>query len=850
MSRSLILLVAVVLLAGVAAAGAKPDTPADLLFEYAEGLYRDGLHKLAIPEFEKFLKLYPKNVRAPAAHFDLGECYYATRDFKAALPRYQAALAAKTLRQRPVALYRIGDILFRLKHTERVIEPLKQFLAMKLLTPDHRRFIVHAKYTLARACFIEGKLKEALPLFREVLIDPSPDNTYKAYVLLPIGDCLSALGQPGEALLRYRDLESYLVASIKTKQKDDPTLLAQRTLLDSLRTKIASLLLQQRKYAEALAAFGLVPDKGQFAQEIVYGRAQCLFYLERYQEALVPALAYLKRFAEGKQVLDCLYIAGESYYRTARYAEAEKHLGDLLARDKEGKHPAREAAAFGWVAAAYHKGKAHAKAIAAAADTFLKLFPKSRHAPDVHYFRAEAAYWLAAYEPAVAHYQKVPGNGPYGEEATYKIAACLDLLKKQPDAAVAYDTYLTRYGDKGKHYKQSLERTARLWGKLHRYDKAAERYGAFVKRFAEADAAVAEEFLYRKGACEFETQQYEAMYQSFKAYFDRHPQGQHKGNALYFLAWYHSERKRQYDIAAQLFELAGGIPGPNQVRARYQLAHTHNRIAKQLIERKHRKEADGHFAQAAGIFLELMAKHPDQLAGAPEYVWTAQVFREQGQLAKAVQAYEALIKRYPKEATETVVYWLGQLSLQRDPPDLKRAETYFRRFVGSHKDHAYYIWSAYGLAEALKGLDKDTEAWEWYQKVEKLAAHVIADATKRDALVLRCRLQMGRMAFEAKQWEHARDYLLRVGYLASGDVAGEALYKAGIALLQLKDAEAAIAVFNRLVRLFPKSEEAKRLLKELAALGLRLGDDGKTIEAAPAGAPPAKPKPGTAARAG
>jgi len=822
------------LVALAAAPAAEPKAaPADLLFEYAEGLYRDGLYTLAVPEWRKFLKLYPTHPRLSTAHFDLAECLYALKNYKAALPVFERAARDAKLPQHPVALYRIGDCRFRLGDTKGAIEPLTQFLATKLLSPDHRTFVVHARYTLARAHFAHRHLQQALALFNEVLADPSPDNTYKAYVLLPIGDCLAALGKPDDALTRYRDLETYLVAAIKQRKKDDPAAKSQRKLLGDLRTKIAGLLLSQKKYPEALAAFGLLADEGPFAQEIVYGKAQCLFYLQRYQQALVPALAYLKRFPKGQNTLDALYIAGECYYQTGRSPEAERYLGDFLARDTAGKHPAREAAAFGRAAAAYQQGKPHAKAAAAAADFFLTHFPQGSRAPHIHYFRAEAAFWLTHYDPALQHYAKVPVNSPYAQEATYKVAVCLDLLNRHEPAAVAYDAYLARYLDKAKHHQTALERSARLWGQLHRYAKAAERYGQFAERYAKAEPATAEEFLYRKGACEFETKQYDRMFRTFSAYYKLHPDGKHKGDVLYFLAWYHSEEKHDYERAAPLFELCADIPGSYRVRARYLLAHTHNRIGKKRLEQKNKKEADAHFAVAAGIFLDLMTKAPQTLVGPAEYVWTAQVFREQRRFAQAIAAYEALIARYPNEASPTVVYWLGELAAKLEPPDNARAEKYFARFFQSHKEHPYFIWAAFGLAETLKRAGKNTQAWDYYQKVEQLAPQVIQHQAKRDALTLQCRLQMGRMAFDDKRYEYARDHLLRVGYLAAGAAAAEALYKAGKAMWLLHDHEAAIAVWQRLSRNHPKAAWTRQLTEELPKLGLRPGKEPNTLEPMP-----------------
>jgi len=816
------------LCAGLAAE--RQESPADLQFEYAEGLYLDGLRKLATAEWGKFLKLYKNDPRAPQAHFYLGECYYVARSYKTALPHFEAATRDTKRSYHPVALYRIGDCRSRLGDIKGAIKPLQQFLTTKLLSPDHRQFIVHAKYSLARAQFAQRNLREALRLFREVLADPSPANTYKPYVLLPIGDCLAALGEPDEALASYRDFEEQLVAAIK-KNPEASTAKADREMLHDLRVKIASLLLARKRYQDALAVFGRLGDTGRFPEEILYGRAQALFFLQRYQEALVPARQYLKRFSKGKLVLSVLYIIGESHYRTNQFPEAERYFNDYFARDKQGKDPAREAAAYSRAAAAYHQGESHAKAIVAAADFFLQKFRQSPNRQDVLFFRAEGAFWLADRATAMDYYKKVPANSPFAEGAHHQIAVCLDLLKRPKEAALAYDAYLEKH-PKHKYHKHALERAARLWAQLGQYAKAAERYGAFAAQYAKTEPKKAEEFLFLKGACEHDAQQFDAMYKTFKTYFDRKYKGR-TGEVLYFMADYHT-RRGQHEAAVPLYELCANMPGPYQRRALYLLAHACNRVGKARLEAKKKEEADKLFGKSAETFLKVIRSAPKELAGPTEYLWTAEIFREQRRCAEAIAAYEALIGRYPKEASATVIYWLGELSRNVEPPDYQRAEKYYRLFLKRFQEDESVISAYFGLAETLKGAGKHKEAWTLYQRVEQLAQHKIKDPEARSSRILLCQLQMGRMAFDDKDYKYARDYLLRVGYLAAGDEAAEALYKAGRAAYELKEIDRAVSIWQRLLRHHRKSKWAEPLIKELARRGLRLAPDGKTIEKKPA----------------
>ncbi len=734
---------------------------------------------------------------------------------------------------RPIVLYRIGDIRFRLKDMAGAVAPLRAFLAADLANPDHRRFVVHARYALACAEFAQNRFAEALPLFQEVLADPAPENTYKGYVLLPIGDCFLALGKVDEALGRYRELETYLEAAIKAKP-DAPEAKTPADMLARVRTQVASLLLGQKKFDEALAVLGKVDAAGPQGAEVLYGRAQALFFLGRHQEALAPALDYLKRFPQGAFLVSVLYIAGEGSYRTERFAEAEQHFAALLAADKTGKDPAREAATYGRAAAAYRQGTARAKEAAAAADAFLKEFPKGQRAPDVAYFRAEAAFWLGEHADALDRYRKLPADTAYPENACHQIAVCLDLLKRHDEAAGAYEDYLKRF-PKGSRVQAALDRAARLRGQLNQYAKAIELYGEFFKLYANADPKTAEDFLYRKGACEYELKQYDAMFATFTTYFDRYRAGVHKGDVLYFLAWYNSEIKKAYEVAVPLYELCGNIPGKYQKPALRLLAHSYVSLGRARLADKQQEEAKGLFLKAAETFLGLIRNSPDVLADATEYLWTAEVFREQRRHAEAIEAFEALLKRFPDEGKPYVIYWLGELALNLPKPDHERAKKYFKDFVDRFPPHhELFLWAKFGLAETLKGMGDSDGAWPYYQQVEELAPNAIGNPDVRDRLILKCMLQMGRMAFDKKNWEFAQKYLLRVAMLVpAGDEAAEARYKAGVATFHLGDPDAAIAIWNVLAQKFPDSPWRAQLLKELEQYKLRLAPDGKSLEKRP-----------------
>ena len=122
-----------------ATAALAAESPADLQFDYAEGLYRDGLRKLAVGELDKFVKQYPQDPRASTALFYLGECGYADQNYKVALAAYDAAVKDAALPSRPIAMFRLGFCRFKLGDAAGSIAPLEEFLKTRLLSDKQRR---------------------------------------------------------------------------------------------------------------------------------------------------------------------------------------------------------------------------------------------------------------------------------------------------------------------------------------------------------------------------------------------------------------------------------------------------------------------------------------------------------------------------------------------------------------------------------------------------------------------------------------------------------------------------------------------------------------------------------------
>lgn len=69
-----------------------PAAKADQMYQSAYGDYSRGNYPLALMGFEDFLKNFPKHKNAEDAHYFIGECHYAQKDFEKAASAYDQLL--------------------------------------------------------------------------------------------------------------------------------------------------------------------------------------------------------------------------------------------------------------------------------------------------------------------------------------------------------------------------------------------------------------------------------------------------------------------------------------------------------------------------------------------------------------------------------------------------------------------------------------------------------------------------------------------------------------------------------------------------------------------------------------
>jgi tol-pal system protein YbgF len=102
-----------------AASGAEPTTPIDDQAAYARAFdqLKSGEYRMAVTQFQNFMKTYPQSSLLDNAQYWIGEAYYVTRDYDMAAKAFRAVGEHfPSSRKAPDALLKLGFTQYEQKH--------------------------------------------------------------------------------------------------------------------------------------------------------------------------------------------------------------------------------------------------------------------------------------------------------------------------------------------------------------------------------------------------------------------------------------------------------------------------------------------------------------------------------------------------------------------------------------------------------------------------------------------------------------------------------------------------------------------------------------------------------------
>lgn len=775
--------------AGAASQGPVPpgdqagDSPATLQFEFAERLYFTRLYRSAIPEYERFRKEFPSNPRMPEALLHLGQSMFhvgrygdAAAVFTELITRHATSPLAG-----PAYLAR-GHCRLLAGEVRETINDLKRFLTLAP-PPDQT---AEAKYLLGRGYRLLNDRDSARVTFEEVVVHAPTASVYRPMSLFQLGELAVEEGDVEQALA--------LNARIIREFPENP-------LAAEAQLKNGSILMQEGRYEEALAAYGSVQDDRPQREAALLGASQALHAMERYAEAIEPCRELLERYPDGDLVPQALYQLGVCQLALKLYDESAETFSGLAERFADHEYGEKAAAAV--VLVWYQAGAEHAEQVLQAAAKYLERYHAGPSVGQVHFCAGEAFLWRKRFDRAIESYRRVPTPSALAGEAAFRMAVAHEVAGRTNEAATAYDAFLADFPDHPRR-AQALFAAGAAYQRLKATAEAKARYARLMEEFP--DSPLAARALYETAMCDYLPGDAEAlarMRDGLRLHLEEYPDGVDAGSAHYWLGYHASQVEKDYEKALVHYERAAELPGRFQKEARLRIAET--------------LYSEGREKESAERFLELINQSPELVRNQEVYIYVGSTFRKLGNPERAVVAYERLLERHPDTAwRDKALYELGNLCADLPEPNWERSRAWFEELIRHYEEMkkedpnaATPLWYAarFGLGRALRALGRPQDARPLLEEAWKNA--------ENRRVQFSAQLALADMEFEGGKFERARDLFLPVGILYDDPVlSSEALYKAGKCLVALDASDEGLLLWDDLAKRYPQSPWTARAQSE------------------------------------
>ena len=504
---------------------------ADESFATARSMFLEKNYKEALGIYEQFLNDFGSNEAAQTAvrnsMYPVAMCQILLGRFAEALGAIDSALGLDP----PLPAPQVQELTFwqgvaniQLKDYASAREGLRSFVSM--FEPGSERNplfvrknpavarVVEARSLIGTASVLNGDYREAADYFKGLKKDLAPEARgraiiYQLHALLELGEDDEAMGVVLDEYSRLDDI-------------------AQLISFQTLTLQLGNRWIEKGEFRKAILCLQRVWP----FDRLVKRQEERLLALESRQKAAeenasmdpYARLLFTRLVFEVRRELEAFrkvvsfdaslrFRLAMAYLRMKRYLEAALVMEEMiieLPADAMAEQAALNVVRC-WSALADWPEATRA------ARSFVKRFPQSKEAPEVRFLEAEALQSLLKYDEAVDAYGKMVSEYPasgFAIRAMFMRAFCLLLDDRNMESAEGFREFLS------KHQEHGLADGAAYWlGMAYSYDK-----------------------------------QYDACRKLMDAYLQTHPQGRHRGQAVFRKA-YCSQQMEQFGMAID--ELCG-----------------------------------------------------------------------------------------------------------------------------------------------------------------------------------------------------------------------------------------------------------------------------------------------------
>ena len=664
-------------------------------------------------------------------------------------------------------------------------------------------------------------------------------------------------------------------------------------------------LIEQSRYADARHSLQLLRSQVAIDDEIMhrhidFGLAKCAYFLDDNDTEQI-LLAFLRRYPESVHINDVRFMLAMYYCEREEYAKADKQFAGvsykaLTAEDKERYNMRR-----GYIE--FVKGN-HEEAY----KLFSTLSPTGNYADHATYYKSYIHYNRGEYDVAYRGFESLSNSDNYAKVIPYYLF--------QLEFARGNYKYVVSEGDKLMRQSVDVERTeimrimAESWYRLKGYDKSL----AYISMYKRSGGKMGREEEYLLGYSAYRTTDYVTAIEALRKVSDG--KDLLSQNASYHLAdsYLRNDNKRQaihafamaadekfdneitedalFNYGKLLFETGGGTfnesinvlqryvkrypqsPRVDEARelliAAYYNSHDYDMAYKAIKAFPNpdgsqkaalqkiayfnglKSFGEGDYAKAESALSESQAVGVSPKYNALCSFWLGEIAYKQGDVAKAIECYNAYIKRAPKSEREykLALYNLGYAYLaQSDMPSSQRS---FEGFLWLYKTTDRYRADAYNrLGDTQYSQRKYGDAVKSYEGAMALgtAEQDYAKFQRAISLGLAGKMSAKIGALQQMQKEECGDYnddasyelgrtFVRLGRYAEGAKTLErfvdkypsspfitpALLDLGLVYLNLGDREKSLRYYDKVISADPQSSAARDAIQSVREIYVAKGD--------------------------
>ncbi len=837
-------------------------------FNFAVGLYNDGLYELAREEFLRFLKNYPQSNLCEDA-------------------KYYSALC-----------------LYKLKKYDKAVKEIENFLKVY----PRSKFVKEAKLNLAKCYFYLGDFEKSLKIFKEVeKYYPEDVNYWLAEAYFKNKDFKSAIKyykklQKG----KYKDYAVYSTGYcyFKLSQYDSAVKYLKEVKEDKYKLEaevmLASSYYAMGKYKEALDLLSKIEEKAEKYPQIKMMIADCYQKIGNYEKA-IEKYQKLEEAEKWIRIGDCYYkmkklkSAIDSYKKAVEENEelkpiAYEKIGKLYFEikdygkaveyfDKSGTDEARLYSAHAcfnkgdydgaikrykeiydekkdenllyYIALSYYK-----KGELDSAEEYIKKYSKDDERK--YFLLAEINYKKGNYKEALKDYEIASKSKEFEGKALMGKMYCLTKLGDYAEAYKVGKILVDKYPSEEAFFE---------FGNICYLQK---KYDEAIKWYSKCKGAIP---LYRIGEIYFNLGKYWYCIRSFRNFIKHYPLHEKASEAKYLIGMAYRHLGKYEKSIKEMNELIDNYPDSKYI---YEARCV---IGDNYFDMKKYSEAELAYREALRVF---GVKYPDRAiraiggllearyysAGKGSFKKLAQSYIDRfkgeklcdlicakaGDIAYNQGEYKIAVEFYKQSETPYCMYWLSKTYLKLDKKE--DAEKILKKLIEKYSETNYAKKARYemGILYFERGeYDKALSLFEkidfgdskiylakcYWKKGEILKAEAILNEVikKRKDLKEKAQLVLGDIYLEQGNYKMA---ITLFGQIEDVTLKPEAQYKIGEAYFKSGNYKEAMRAYLKVKYIreskwispalfkaaqcaekLGKKEEAKRLYKMVVDRGDR-----------------------------